>query len=146
MIQSSLRMKSTLLERAPRNILSAFWLRPTSALVRIIEESIIDISDKDTSFSLDLGCGDGVVSALLKGHRFSTDFSPYIDVQLHSHRIATSHGLVQTEDYDLFNISNGVDYYRPNQLSKPQWSLRVDHKKNLISRATKLTYSRNIIN
>ena len=32
-----------------RNILSAFWLRPYSALIRIIEESIIDISDKDTS-------------------------------------------------------------------------------------------------
>lgn len=121
-----------------RNVLSAFWLRPYSALIRIIEESILDISNKDTGFSLDLGCGDGVFSALLKGHRFSTDFSPYIDVPIHSHRIATSDSLAHTEDYDLFNTSNGAHHYRLNQLSKPQWSLGVDHKENMISKATEL--------
>ena len=60
------------------SILSCFWLRPYSALIRIIEEQLLGLEVKGNS--LDLACGDGVFSALAKGGSFSKNFCVYKDI------------------------------------------------------------------
>lgn len=128
----------TLWNERSQNILSAFWLRPYSALIRIIEESILNIANKDTGFSLDLGCGDGVFSALLKGHKFPLDFSPYIDIPAHSYGKESIQNSKEKNDYDLFDTSNGIRHYLKNKAKNALWSIGIDHKQSLIDKAQAL--------
>jgi SAM-dependent methyltransferase len=63
--------------------LSAFWLRPETALVQFAEARLLAplLAEAPQPF-LDLGCGDGIHTSLLHGWRFEPDFDAYRDLDL----------------------------------------------------------------
>ena len=59
-----------------RELLNVYWLRPETALWRSIDIEIMkdfEINGK----SLDLGCGDGVLSFIRAGGKFDITFDDY---------------------------------------------------------------------
>ncbi len=67
-----------------RSYLTAFWLRPESALLQYAEARIVqEMLDQvwATPF-LDIGCGNGVSTSLLLGWQFSDEVDVYYDLDL----------------------------------------------------------------
>jgi len=58
--------------------LSAFWLRPETAMILYAEAlAIRDITNSSSQHWLDLGCGDGIHAALYSGWRFDPTFDAF---------------------------------------------------------------------
>ncbi len=71
-----------------RAYLSAFWLRPETALILYAEAlALRAIGTPDSVPWLDLGCGDGVHAALCAGWRFKADFDVFQSLDLASRDI-----------------------------------------------------------
>jgi SAM-dependent methyltransferase len=63
--------------------LSTFWLRPETALLQYCECRIVAPLLKMASEPfLDIGCGNGVHTSLLRGWRFTDDFDVFLDTDL----------------------------------------------------------------
>ena len=59
-----------------KELLNVYWLRPETALWRALDiETMKDF--KVTGRSLDLGCGDGVLSFIRGGGKFDISFDDY---------------------------------------------------------------------
>jgi SAM-dependent methyltransferase len=62
--------------------LSAFWLRPETALILYAEALAVRSVTQVTDPWLDLGCGDGIHAALRAGWRFDTSFDAFQSLDL----------------------------------------------------------------
>jgi SAM-dependent methyltransferase len=66
-----------------RAYLSAFWLRPETALILYAEAlAVRSISDRTSGPWLDLGCGDGIHAALMAGWQFNSEFDAFQSLDL----------------------------------------------------------------
>jgi SAM-dependent methyltransferase len=113
-----------------RELLNVYWLRPETALWRAIDIEIMkdfDINGK----SLDLGCGDGILSFIRAGGKFDIAFDDYQSV-----------GNLDKffENYDIHDTFQPG--YKPQIIQKPNYtfSAALDHKENLISKAKELNF------
>ncbi|MDO8291981.1 MAG: class I SAM-dependent methyltransferase [Gallionella sp.] len=118
-----------------RALLNVFWLRPETAMWRAIDINAMK-SFNFTSPSLDLGCGDGIFSFIRAGGRFSKNFDAFQTV-----------GSLDKffENVDVFDASD--DSPSPNVEQVPSYKIDVgfDHKKNLLSKANKLSLYKELI-
>jgi SAM-dependent methyltransferase len=112
-----------------RALLNVFWLRPETAMWRAIDINAMK-SFNFSSPSLDLGCGDGVFSFIRAGGEFSKTFDAFQTV-----------GSLDKffENEDIFDASD--DSQSPDIVRAPKYKIDVgfDHKKNLLSKASKLS-------
>jgi SAM-dependent methyltransferase len=106
--------------------LSTFWLRPGNALLQTLEALHFAAKTQRTEAGpfLDLGCGDGINSSLLRGWRFGFDFDAYSGLNL--------------EQKDIFN--SPADLSRPVQIDRLARPIDfgVDLRKNSLERACSL--------
>lgn len=67
-----------------RAYLSAFWLRPETALIQFVEARLLAplFQDKLRAPFLDIGCGNGVHTSLVHGWRFADDFDVFQDADV----------------------------------------------------------------
>jgi SAM-dependent methyltransferase len=72
--------------------LSAFWLRPETALLQYVEARILSTLFKAMNVEplLDIGCGNGVHTSLLNGWRFAGDFDVFQELDLQAADIYSS--------------------------------------------------------
>lgn len=116
-------------------LLSAFWLRPETALWRELDIRAM----KSFAFrgpALDLGCGDGVFSFIRAGGRFDEQFDAF-------KAVAYLDGFFQNVDvFDAFDESLRAAVVQP-----PGYSIDVgfDHKDNLLRKAGRLGLYRKLI-
>jgi SAM-dependent methyltransferase len=118
-----------------KELLNVYWLRPETALWRAIDiEMMKEFEIKGTS--LDLGCGDGVLSFIRAGGRFNSSFDDYQSI---------GHLDKFYENVDVHDIF--VSGYEPKITKKPlyNFSFALDHKENLLKKAEKLEFYNNFI-
>jgi len=118
-----------------RELLNVYWLRPETALWRAIDIEIMKDFDI-LGNSLDLGCGDGVLSFIRAGGKFDSSFDDYqsignLDMFFENHDI-----------HDTF-----IDGYNPLVTEKPNYifSTALDHKDNLLLKAKELGLYENFL-
>jgi len=109
-----------------RSYLSAFWLRPETALLQAAEARIVrKILDKvESEPFLDLGCGNGVNTSLLLGWRFNEPFDVFSDLDLNAadvYDVATK----DQKDVSIASAGQKINY-------------GVDIKASMIKRAAAL--------
>ena len=111
-----------------RQFLSAYWLRPETALWRAIDLQAMSGFDFDQP-SLDLGCGDGIFSFIRAGGEFDLRF----DATRAAARLDAFFDKV-----DVFDTFEG--YCPPNPLRPPAYriSCGFDLKENLLKKASAL--------
>jgi len=120
---------------ALKELLNVYWLRPETALWRAIDIEMM----KDFTVggnSLDLGCGDGVLSFIRAGGNFDISFDDYQSVG-NLDKFFENHDI-----HDTFK-----DGYAPKIVQKPkyQFSIALDHKENLLLKAKALDFYHNFI-
>lgn len=118
-----------------KELLNVYWLRPETALWRAIDiEMMKEFEIKGTS--LDLGCGDGVLSFIRAGGKFNSSFDDYQSI---------GHLDKFYENVDVHDIF--VSDYEPKITKKPlyNFSFALDHKENLLKKAEKLEFYNNFI-
>lgn len=118
-----------------KELLNVYWLRPETALWRAIDiEMMKEFEIKGTS--LDLGCGDGVLSFIRAGGKFNSSFDDYQSI---------GHLNKFYENVDVHDIF--VNGYEPKITKKPLYNFgfALDHKENLLKKAEKLEFYNNFI-
>ncbi|OQA71909.1 MAG: hypothetical protein BWY33_01928 [Candidatus Dependentiae bacterium ADurb.Bin246] len=118
-----------------RELLNVYWLRPETALWRAIDiETMKDFEIK--SNSLDLGCGDGVLSFIRAGGKFDLAFDDYQSI-----------GNLDKfyENIDVHDIF--IEDYKPLIKKEPSYRFEfaLDHKENLLNKAKRLNFYNNFI-
>lgn len=119
-------MRSRTLEK----LLNVYWLRPETALWRAIDIEIMkDFNIKGNS--LDLGCGDGVLSFLRAEGNFDSTFDNYQSIG------DLDNFFDNCDVHDTF-----IEGYSPKIIKKPEYkfSTALDHKDNLLKKAEKLDF------
>ena len=118
-----------------RALLNVFWLRPETAMWRAIDINAMR-SFNFTFPSLDLGCGDGIFSFIRAGGLFPRSFDAFQTVESLDKYF---------ENADVFDASD--DSPGPNVERAPSYKIDVgfDHKKNLLSKASKLSLYKELI-
>lgn len=109
------------------NFLSAYWLRPETALWRTLDvESMKNF--QFVSPSLDLGCGDGTFSFLRAGGEFDKTFDVFMSV---------NHLDKFYKNIDVYDSFNDLEV---KIIKKPSYKIDVgvDHKQNLMNKAKKI--------
>jgi len=113
-----------------RELLNVYWLRPETALWRSIDIEIMK-DFKIKGKSLDLGCGDGILSFIRAGGKFDIAFDDYQSV-----------GNLDKffENYDIHDTFQSG--YKPKIIQKPNYTFTdaLDHKSNLILKAKELGF------
>ena len=133
-------MQKIIWNEQARNILSVFWLRRFSALVRLIEAQILSMQDFKGS-SLELACGDGVFSALAKGGKLPDSFCAYKDIKTnHQYESNSSNKSIDLFDQEI------QDFNHYPSLDKPLWDYGIDHKSQLLDKASQLNVFKNTLN
>ena len=113
-----------------KELLNVYWLRPETALWRAIDIEIMknfEVKGK----SLDLGCGDGILSFIRAGGEFDVTFDDY-------QSIGKLDKYFENEDiHDMF-----IEGYSPPIKQKPNYifSTALDHKKNLLLKSKELGF------
>ncbi|MDY0116715.1 MAG: methyltransferase domain-containing protein [Sulfurimonadaceae bacterium] len=118
-----------------KELLNVYWLRPETALWRAIDiETMKDF--KVQGKSLDLGCGDGVLSFIRAGGKFDITFDDYQSIG-NLDKFFENHDV-----HDTF-----LDGYSPNISKKPEYifSTALDHKENLLLKSKALNFYDNLI-
>ena len=118
-----------------KELLNVYWLRPETALWRAIDIEVMKNFDICGN-SLDLGCGDGVLSYIRGGGKFDISFDDY-------QSIGNLGKFYSNEDiHDVF-----IEGYHPKITNKPnyQFSTALDHKENLLLKARELGFYKNIV-
>ena len=118
-----------------RELLSVYWLRPETALWRSIDIETMK-AFKVRGKSLDLGCGDGVLSFIRAGGKFDSSFDDY-------QFVGNLDMFYENADvHDVF-----AETYRPAIASDPSYKFTyaLDHKENLLKKAEKLNFYDNFI-
>ncbi len=118
-----------------RELLNVYWLRPETALWRAIDiETMKDFNIKGKS--LDLGCGDGVLSFIRGGGKFDTSFDDYQSIG-NLDKFFENHDI-----HDAFK-----DGYSPSITQKPTYKFltALDHKENLLLKAKELEFYDNFV-
>lgn len=118
------------MSNALKELLNVYWLRPETALWRAIDIEMMKDFEVQGS-SLDLGCGDGVLSFIRGGGEFDLSFDDY-------QSIGNLEKFYDNVDvHDVF-----IDSYRPCISKKPSYkfSLALDHKKNLLKKSKQLEF------
>lgn len=113
-----------------RELLNVYWLRPETALWRAVDIEVMK-DFKITGNSLDLGCGDGILSFIRAGGKFDINFDDY-------QSIGNLDKFFQNYDiHDKF-----TPQYSPKIIKNTRYKFTtaLDHKKNLISKARKLEF------
>jgi len=115
---------------ALKELLNVYWLRPETALWRAIDIEIMkDFEIKGNS--LDLGCGDGVLSFIRGGGEFDSLFDDYQSI-----------GDLDKffKNYDVHDTFK--EGYSPGMVKKPSYkfSKALDHKENLLLKARELNF------
>jgi len=106
--------------------LSAFWLRPETALYQAAEASIVStllLQNQNDPF-LDIGCGNGVNTSLIAGWRFMPDFDVFSDLDLESSDIYDS-PLKKKDQVSFLKTGRTIDY-------------GIDIKESMVQRARSL--------
>jgi len=113
-----------------RRFLNVYWLRPETALWRTIMTKAMSVY-KLKSPSMDLACGDGILSYVTNGGDFDISFDMFT--------------CVDTKGF--YNNKDIYDYYEKNRIKpvvakKPDFYFDVgfDWKVNLLKRARELNY------
>ncbi len=116
-------------------LLNVYWLRPESALFRYLDYKNSE-KFRFKSPSLDLGCGDGVLSFIRNGGKFDKKFSVFLN---------TKNTKNFFENIDVFNAKKiSIKKYikkKPTQII----DYGLDHKKLLLNKAGDLALYRNLI-
>lgn len=118
------------MSKALKELLNVYWLRPETALWRAIDIEVMK-NFQVQGTSLDLGCGDGVLSFIRGGGKFDISFDDYQSI-----------GNLDKffENYDVHDsFTKG---YSPGIIKKTKYkfSVALDHKKNLLSKAKELNF------
>ncbi|MDC0239189.1 class I SAM-dependent methyltransferase [Candidatus Thioglobus sp.] len=106
--------------------LSAFWLRPETALYQTAEARIVSplLSQYENEIILDIGCGNGVNTSLIAGWRFPPDFDVFSNL-----------GLDLDDIYDNpLNKVNSVEFYKKGRVI----DYGVDIKRSMVQRSQSL--------
>lgn len=108
------------------NFLSAYWLRPETALWRTLDVESMKNFQFDSP-SLDLGCGDGTFSFLRVGGEFDKTFDVFMSV---------NHLDKFYKNIDVYDSFNDLEV---KIIKKPSYKIEVgvDHKQNLMNKAKK---------
>jgi SAM-dependent methyltransferase len=111
-----------------RTLLSAYWLRPETALWRACDIRAMSTFRMESP-SLDLGCGDGVFSFVRAGGAFTDDFDVFQAVD------NVERFFENVDVYDAFDPR-----FRAGIERKPKYriDLGLDHKANLLNKARAL--------
>ncbi|MCG3685613.1 class I SAM-dependent methyltransferase [Aliarcobacter butzleri] len=118
-----------------KELLNVYWLRPETALWRAIDIEVMK-DFKIKGKSLDLGCGDGVLSFIRGGEEFDLFFDDY-------QSIGNLDKFYDNADvHDIF-----IESYRPCISKKPlyKFSVALDHKENLLKKAKQLNFYNDFI-
>src|SRR5690348_7584859 len=117
-----------------RTLLSAYWLRPETALWRACDIRAMS-SFRMEKPSLDLGCGDGVFSFVRAGGAFTDDFDVFQTVD------NVERFFENVDVYDAFDPQ-----FRAGIARKPEYhiDLGLDHKANLLNKARALDLYREL--
>jgi len=113
-----------------KELLNVYWLRPETALWRAIDIETMK-NFEIIGESLDLGCGDGILSFIRGGGQFDITFDDYQSV-------GNLDKFYENRDvHDLF-----IEGYRPiiTQGAKYKFTTGLDHKKNLLLKAKALDF------
>ena len=113
-----------------RKFLNVYWLRPENALWRTLSAKSME-GLEITQPSLDLSCGDGILSFLLAGGDFAYDFDIFQ---------GTSNIDGFYDDVDIYNAA--PEEYAPTVTKRPSYNITVgtDWKENLLDKAAKLDF------
>ena len=118
-----------------KELLNVYWLRPETALWRAIDIEVMKNFDVCGN-SLDLGCGDGILSYIRGGGKFDISFDDYSSIG----------------NLDKFYSNNDIhdffiESYQPKITHKPNYkfSTALDHKENLLFKANKLDFYKDIV-
>jgi len=120
---------------ALRELLNVYWLRPETALWRAIDiETMKDFDIKGKS--LDLGCGDGVLSFIRANGKFDISFDDYQSIG-NLDKFFDNHDV-----HDTFK-----EGYLPKIIKKPNYifSTALDHKNNLLLKSKALNFYNDFI-
>ena len=118
-----------------RELLNVYWLRPETALWRAIDiETMKDFEVEGNS--LDLGCGDGVLSFIRGGGKFDTSFDDYQSIG-NLDKFYDNHDV-----HDTF-----IEGYLPKISKKPDYmfSTALDQKNNLLQKSKTLGFYNDFI-
>ncbi|MGD9554009.1 MAG: methyltransferase domain-containing protein [Arcobacteraceae bacterium] len=118
-----------------RKLLNVYWLRPEIALWRAIDIEIMK-DFKIQGKSLDLGCGNGILSFINAGGEFDLSFDAYQAI-----------GNLD-KFYENFDVHDTfVKDYKPKIIKKPSYKFNfaLDHKDNLLKKAKELDFYDNFI-
>ena len=107
--------------------LSAYWLRPVTAVVRALEAEILGFERYRNQSSLELACGDGINSFIATGGKVPTDFDVFQSMPVPS---AERFFGGQLDVYDSFE-----EKLQRFENHTPFFSKGVDHKQNLVDKA-----------
>jgi SAM-dependent methyltransferase len=119
------RRRSVADDRLWRNYLSAFWLRPETALVLYAEALAVRAAlSRARGPHLDLGCGDGIHAALRGGWRFTDDFDAFQSLDPSAR--------------DIYNAWNPKDFRAVTVHRARKIDFGVDIKPTAVSRAKAL--------
>jgi len=103
--------------------LSAFWLRPDTALLQATESWIVNkLMSKDAGPFMDLGCGDGIMTSLLRGWRFGSEFDAYSGLQIKAKDLFNSPPPEKFRS-DILTRGNTIEYgldIRANMIQRAQ--------------------------
>ena len=106
--------------------LNAFWLRPETALIQAVEASLLRgyLADRPAGPFADLGCGDGVHTALMMDWVFGEDFDVFQDLALNAD--------------DVFDSPPSETGRAPLVERGQEIDLGIDIKASMVSRAALL--------
>ena len=108
-------------------LLQMYWLRPETALWRCFDCLLMD-HVPITGNSIDLGCGDGILSYIIAGGQIH-NYDVFLDVE-------------QLQDYnngaDIYNSSTCRQLESDETFLRHRFSYGVDHKTGLIEKAKRL--------
>lgn len=109
-------------------LLNVYWLRPETALWRAVDIEVMK-EFKIIGKSLDLGCGDGILSFIRAGGKLDIRFDDYQSIG------NLDKFFLNYDIHDEF-----VSEYNPLIIKNPNYKFTtaLDHKENLISKAKKL--------
>jgi SAM-dependent methyltransferase len=118
-----------------KELLNVYWLRPETALWRAIDIEVMK-DFKVRGNSLDLGCGDGVLSYIRGGGQFDISFDDY-------QSIGNLEKFYSNKDiHDVF-----INGYNPKIKRVPNYkfSTALDHKENLLLKAKELNFYNDLV-
>lgn len=118
-----------------KELLNIYWLRPETALWRTIDIEVMkEFNIKGNS--LDLGCGDGVLSFIRAGGQFDNSFDDYQSIG-NLDKFFDNHDVHDTflENYSP-HVTKQADY---------KFSMALDHKENLLKKANRLDFYKGYI-